>query len=69
MADEVKITGLEVLQNTSDSSSIEKAIDALKDKRIGDNPKVEEINKELDPTKHKVMDETIRKNKKVKSKK
>ena len=61
MADEVKLTGLEVLQNTSDSSSIEKAIDVLKAKRIGDNPKVEEINKELDPTKHKVMDPTIRK--------
>ena len=67
MADEVKLTGLEVLQNTSDSSSIEKAIDALKAKRIGDNPKIEEINKELDPTKHKVMDPTIRKDKKVKA--
>lgn len=67
MADEVKLTGLEALQSVSDSPSIEKAIDLLKSKRIGDNPKVEEINKELDPTKHKVMDPTIRKDKKVKA--
>ena len=67
MADEVIKTGLEILESISDSSSIEKAIDSLKEKRIGESPKIEEIQKELDPAKHKIMDETHRPNKKVKA--
>lgn len=67
MADEVIKTGLEILESISDSSSIEKAIDVLKEKRIGESPKIEEIQKELDPAKHKIMDETHRPNKKVKA--
>ena len=56
-----------VLQSVGDSSSIEKAIKELSSKRVGDVPNVEEIDKQLDPNKHDVMDVAKRPNKKVKA--
>lgn len=56
-----------VLQTLSDSSAIEKAIKELSAKRIGEVPNVDEIDKQLDPNKHDVMDVVKRPNKRVKA--
>lgn len=58
---------LKEILTVSDNSGIEDAIKELESKRVGENPKADEILKELDPTKHKVMDATVRLDKKVKA--
>ncbi len=58
---------IEVLTKISNSDEISKAIEELKSKRISESPDIESIKKEIDPNQHKVMDETIRKDKMVKA--
>lgn len=68
MSEKENLTPLEKLQevlSATDNSAIEDAIKELGNKRIGENPKVEDIRKELDPDKHKVMDTNVRKDKQV----
>ncbi len=51
----------------SNAQQIEDTIKILKSKRKGELPDVTEIKKQLDPDQHKVMDPTIRKDKKVRA--
>lgn len=53
------------LTAANDAPAIEKAIEQLKKKRDGDLPDVDTLKNQLDPAGHAVMDENIRKNKKV----
>lgn len=51
----------------SDLSTLEDTISTIKKSRTAELPKVEDIKKELDPAQHKVMDTSLRKDKKVKA--
>ena len=64
---EKTLTPQEKIKEILSGPDIDDALKQLKEGRKGDVPKVEEITKQLDPSKHAVMDPNVRKDKPVKA--